>query len=243
MVPVATIPPTLPFVDALAAGLLAEAGEDLPALADTLVLLPTRRACRSLREAFVRQAGGQALLLPRIQPIGEVEADELLLAGAIDLALPPAISSLAPPAAADPPADRRHQPPGARAAPCGRAGPAARRAADRAGGARQGSTTLVPDELAEHWQASRAVLGVIADAWPAVLAEEGALDPAERRHRLLTSLAAHWRREPPAQRIVAAGSTGSIPGTRALLQVIARPAARHGRAAGPRSRAGRGDLA
>ena len=79
----------------------------------------------------------------------------------------------------------------------------------------------MPDELAQHWQASRAVLGVIADAWPAVLAEEGALDPAERRHRLLTSLASHWRREPPAQRIVAAGSTGSIPGTRALLQVIA----------------------
>ena len=79
----------------------------------------------------------------------------------------------------------------------------------------------MPDELAQHWQASREVLGVIADAWPAVLAEEGALDPAERRHRLLTSLAAHWQREPPAQRIVAAGSTGSIPGTRALLQVIA----------------------
>ena len=82
-------------MDALAAGLLAEAGEDLPALADMLVLLPTRRACRSLREAFVRQAGGQALLLPRIQPIGEVEADELLLAGAIELALPPAISACA----------------------------------------------------------------------------------------------------------------------------------------------------
>src|SRR5919106_5616519 len=93
MVPVATIPPTLPFVDALAAGLLAEAGDDRPALADTLVLLPTRRACRSLREAFVRQADGRALLLPRIQPIGEVEADELLLAGAIDPAPPPAISA------------------------------------------------------------------------------------------------------------------------------------------------------
>ncbi|HEX5079003.1 MAG TPA: hypothetical protein VFV80_07595, partial [Geminicoccaceae bacterium] len=94
MVPVATIPPTLPFVDALAAGLLAEVGDDPPALADVLVLLPTRRACRSLREAFVRQTEGRALLLPRIQPIGEVEADELLLAGAIDLALPPAISGL-----------------------------------------------------------------------------------------------------------------------------------------------------
>src|SRR5918996_3064324 len=204
MVPVATIPPALPFVDALAAGLLAEAGEDLPALADMVVLLPTRRACRSLREAFVRQAGGQALLLPRIQPIGEVEADELLLAGAIDLALPPAISSL------------RRQLLLTRllAAVTSRQEHALRLASEltllldeiqteRVALARL--DTLVPDELAGHWQASRAVLGVIAEAWPAVLAEEGALDPAERRHRLLTSLAEHWKSEPPQRRVVAPG--------------------------------------
>jgi ATP-dependent helicase/nuclease subunit B len=221
MLPVATIPSTLPFVDALAAGLLAEVGEDRPALADMLVLLPTRRACRSLREAFVRQADGRALLLPRIQPIGEVEADELLLAGAIDLALPPAISAL------------RRQLLLTRllTAATGRQEHALRLAGELALLLDELQTErvaltrldqLVPDELAEHWQASRAVLGVIAEAWPAVLAEEGALDPAERRHVLLTGLAEHWRRAPPAQRIVAGGSTGSIPGTRALLQAIAR---------------------
>jgi ATP-dependent helicase/nuclease subunit B len=220
MVPVASIHPTLPFVDALAAGLLAEA-DNLPALADVLVLLPTRRACRSLREAFVRQTGGLALLLPRIQPIGEVEADELLIAGAIDLALPPAISPL------------RRQLLLARllAAVTTRQEHALRLAGELTLLLDELQTErvslekldmLVPDELAEHWQASRKVLGVIAEAWPAVLAEEGALDPAERRHRLLTSLAEHWRQEPPQQRIVAAGSTGSIPGTRALLRVIAR---------------------
>src|ERR687891_1044272 len=220
MVPVATIPPTLPFVDALAAGLLAEAGDDRPALAHTLVLLPTRRACRSLREAFVRQTDGRALLLPRIQPIGEVEADELLLAGAIDLALPPAISSL------------RRQLLLTRllSAVTTRQEHALRLAGELALLLDELQTervslerldTLVPDELAEHWQASRAGLGVIAGTWPALLAEEGALDPAERRHRLLTSLAEHWKCCPPAQRIVAAGSTGSIPGTRALLKVIA----------------------
>jgi ATP-dependent helicase/nuclease subunit B len=75
---VATIPATQPFVDALAAGLLAEAGADPLTLADVLVLLPTRRACRSLRDAFLRQAGSRPLLLPRIQPLGELDADELL---------------------------------------------------------------------------------------------------------------------------------------------------------------------
>ncbi len=219
MVPVATISPTLPFVDALAAGLLAEVDE-LPALADVLVLLPTRRACRSLREAFLRQAQGRALLLPRIQPIGEVEADELLLAGAIDLALPPAISAL------------RRQLMLARllAGVTRRQEHALRLAGELATLLDELQTErvalgdldrLVPDELAAHWQASRAVLAVIAETWPAMLAAEGALDPAERRHRLLIGLAQHWQREPPQQRIVAAGSTGSIPGTRALLEVIA----------------------
>ena len=48
---------------------------------------------------------------------------------------------------------------------------------------------LVPQHLAEHWQNNRAVLAVIAEAWPGVLAAERALDPAERRHRLLAELA------------------------------------------------------
>ncbi|MCE3249154.1 MAG: helicase, partial [Geminicoccaceae bacterium] len=55
---VATIPIGLPFVDALAAGLLAEVEGERAALAEVRVLLPTRRACRSLGEAFLRRAGG-----------------------------------------------------------------------------------------------------------------------------------------------------------------------------------------
>ncbi len=103
---------------------------------------------------------------------------------------------------------------------------------------------LVPDHLAEHWQRNRDVLAVIAEAWPRLLAEESALDPAERRHRLLTELAAQWRAAPRrTRRIVAAGSTGSIPATRALLRVIAHPAARHRGAARPRPGHGRGELA
>ncbi len=66
------------------------------------VLLPTRRACRALREAFLRQSEGRPLLLPRMAPIGDVDEEELILtagefdggadAGTADL--PPAISSL-----------------------------------------------------------------------------------------------------------------------------------------------------
>ena len=70
MARVSTIPAGVPFVDTLAAGLLAEADGDMLALADMLVLLPNRRACRSLRDAFWRAGKGRALALPAIQPIG-----------------------------------------------------------------------------------------------------------------------------------------------------------------------------
>ena len=61
---VRTISPGVSFVDELARGLLAEAAGDPFQLADTLVLLPNRRSCRALREAFLRVGGGQPMLLP-----------------------------------------------------------------------------------------------------------------------------------------------------------------------------------
>ena len=48
------IPPDVPFLDALADGWLRERGDDPLAVADGLILPPTRRAARSLAEAFLR---------------------------------------------------------------------------------------------------------------------------------------------------------------------------------------------
>src|SRR5215470_14652723 len=73
-----TIASGVAFVDALAAGVLAELGPDPLALAQAAILLPTRRACRALREAFLRASAGKPLLLPRLRPIGDVDEDELI---------------------------------------------------------------------------------------------------------------------------------------------------------------------
>src|SRR3990172_1702123 len=82
-----TIPPGLSFLDALAAGLIARAGQDPLALSAMTVLLPTRpartllrpprRACRSLEAAFLRRSEGRALLLPAIRPLGDIDEDAL----------------------------------------------------------------------------------------------------------------------------------------------------------------------
>ena len=59
MASVYAIPAGFSFVDELATGILDRFGTDPISLAGVTVLLPTRRACRSLREAFLRQTGGR----------------------------------------------------------------------------------------------------------------------------------------------------------------------------------------
>lgn len=224
---VSYIPAGRPFVDRLAAGLLARHGDEPLALARVTVLLPTRRAVRSLREAFLRVGEGRALILPRLTPLGDVDEDELTLTAApgdTALDLPPAMADLrrqllltrlllGRPDLVPQPAH------------------AARLARDLAGLLDEVETEgldlarldrLVPAEFAGHWQETLEFLAIIRKHWPALLAAEGALDPPARRNRLIAGLAARWQAQPPADPVYAAGSTGSIPATAALLAIIAR---------------------
>ncbi|HEY8192153.1 MAG TPA: hypothetical protein VIG74_06990, partial [Alphaproteobacteria bacterium] len=61
------MPAGVPFARALAAEMLRRAGDEPHALPQTRILLPTRRACRTLRDAFLDLTGGAPLLLPRLQ--------------------------------------------------------------------------------------------------------------------------------------------------------------------------------
>lgn len=236
-----TIPPTRPFVDALAAGLLAEAEASprgVESLADTLVLLPTRRACRSLREAFLRASDGRALLLPRMQPIGDVDEEELILgavgdaaaAGAELLDLPPAIQPMrrrfllarlimAAPVLSG--AAERDRPSPDRALMLADELARLLDQVQTEGLSLDQVEGLVPDLYADHWRLTVDFLSILRTAWPAMLAEIGALDPADRRNRLIAAQATAWAETPPDFDVVAAGSTGSIPATAELLRTVA----------------------
>jgi len=61
------------FADDLARGVLAEHDGDPLALADLLILVPTRRSVRSLHEAFLRASDGKPTLLPRLVPLGDLD--------------------------------------------------------------------------------------------------------------------------------------------------------------------------
>lgn len=217
---VLTIPAHQPFLDRLVEPLL---GWDRDRLADALLLVPSRRACHAARETFLRLSDGAPLLLPRILPIGEPDEAELLLDAELELALPPAVGPL-----------RRRllltrlllaRSPEMAHEQAVRLSGELERFLDEAHNEEVDLAALddlAPAELAEHWQETVFFLQLVRDAWPAILAEEGRIDPALRRRRLLDALAGKWRRRPPAGAVIAAGVTGTVPCVARLLALVAR---------------------
>jgi ATP-dependent helicase/nuclease subunit B len=226
-----SIPAELPFLDTLAAGLLDRVRGDPLALTRYLILLPTRRSARALGEAFLRASDGHALLLPRLVPVGDLDADEFAFEGdAVSgdaIALPPAL----------PPLRRqllltqlvlgwgRKRGLGPRAP--GQAAPLARELArfldeiETARADAAGLDALAPNEHAEHWQQVVTFLKIVTEHWPGVKAQHGALDPAERRDRSLAARIAAWHRAAPAYPVIAAGIAAGIPAVADLVAAVA----------------------
>src|SRR6185312_11816275 len=169
-----------------------------------------------------RRSDGAALLLPRLVPLGDIDAEELELAdvsGMLDL--PPAISGLKRQLLLAELVMARDGmlPDQAAALAAELARLIDQLATERVDFA--GFATLVPEDYAAHWQRILTFLAILAENWPAILMAQGAVDPAERRNLVLAAQAARWRDDPPTDPIIAAGSTGSIPATADLLALIA----------------------
>ena len=217
------------FADALAAGVLAQHGGDPLALADVLILLPTRRSVRALREAFLRASGGKPTLLPQMAPLGDVDDGDWQLASGDDaaLTLPPAID----PAERDALLTRLvanftdgEQPIATSYAQALSLARELGRLLDELaieGVPFDRLEGLVDGAFASHWQQTLKFLRIVGEAWPSVLAERGQIDAIDRRTRAIRLRAERWRRDPPATPVIAAGSTGSQPATRELLAAIA----------------------
>jgi ATP-dependent helicase/nuclease subunit B len=232
-----TIAPDRPFLATLARGLIALAGGDPLVLPQMTVLLPTRRAARALREAFLRLTAegsdpGAPLLLPRLRPIGGLDDDGIgvdFAEGEADanLAIPPAIPELRRRLLLSRLvlawSERSGEGPLLPGQAASLAAALARMldTAASEGASFDKLNALVPDDLAEHWQVVLKFLDILPGAWPQILAAEGALDPAERRNRLLRRQAEMWRRTPPRAPVIAAGLVGGIPALTDLLSAIA----------------------
>jgi ATP-dependent helicase/nuclease subunit B len=227
-----TVPAGVPFLDALARRLLTETERDPLALGRYTILLPTRRACRALQETFLRLTEGRPLLLPRLTPLGDIDEEELLLAGGdeepggggLDLApaLPPLTRQLMLSRLVAQAARARGEAMSAERA-AALAGELAK-LADQVATERLSFDRLseiVPGHLAAHWQTTIEFLEIVTKAWPKVERQAGAMGAAERRNALLARQAELWSKAPPKDPVIAAGSTGSIPATADLIQVVA----------------------
>jgi ATP-dependent helicase/nuclease subunit B len=250
-----TIPASVPFLPTLIRALLDGAlvpgfasahSRDPLALGSATIYLPTRRACRLVRDMFLDVSGLEAAILPRIVPIGDVDEDEILfdqaaggtgappapdLPGTLDL--PDALGGLerrlllarlvlawagklAPQNAGEAPLIANH--------------PATALAlADDLGRLIDDMTTrgvswdrlddLVPDHLDKYWQLTLAFLKIARTHWPAILTERDMIEAAVRRNALIKAEAARLEHSPGP--VIAAGSTGSIPATAALVAAVA----------------------
>lgn len=231
------------FADALVAGLVPRYREPGFGLARLTLLLPSRRTLRIVTEAFIRasDAGGQGgLLLPRMAVIGDLDIDETLgpLLDPIDATdrgegaqIPPSIDPIVRLLrVAALLRDELGLIEGKREA----RGEASllrqarsivrsmdRMAVEDIAVERLLEIDMLP-ALAGHWQDSLRVFARVQARWRSELDARGAIDPPERRNRLLHHAAKVWSERAPAHPIIAAGVTSAAPAVAQLLRSISR---------------------
>ena len=242
-----TIPASAPFlptlIEALNAGKLgfAVAGGPL-ALASATIYLPTRRACRLMRDAFLDGLKGDAAILPRIVALGDIDEDEIAFAEAATgdiadeaLALPEGLGGLerqllltrlvtrwaASPelhGASDTPLIAQTP-----AAACALADDLARLIDDMTtrGVSWDRLDDLVPETFDEYWQLTLRFLQIARETWPQILKAQNRIEPTKRRDELIKAETQRLARKTDDP-VIVAGSTGSIPSTAELIATIAR---------------------
>lgn len=221
------------FADALVAGLVPRYREDDFGLARLTLLVPSARAKRTLAEAFIRHFGlndEQGMLMPRMAVVGDLDLDE---------GLGPLLDPLGAddiPVAIDPMrrwfalARLLEEELGLKAPKGAALFRLARETAATMD--RLLAEDISPDDLlservieivgdlAEHWKSSLVVFARIQQRWRFKLEEWHAVDASTRRNLLFRHAARHWKANPPALPIVAAGITGVAPALAALLRVV-----------------------
>jgi ATP-dependent helicase/nuclease subunit B len=195
--------------------------------AGDIILLPTRRACRALKETFAGLSPSGASLLPEIRPLGDVDEDgfafidyedsdagegllpaipaverNLVLASLVKKTPFPLSEELSYELAAD-----------------------LEHLLDSVEMEERDFSALeklVPGRYSGYWQKTLEFLKIVTEFYPKILAERGYMDPVARKVALLKKQSRIWERFPPAGRIIAAGSTGSLVPVADLLAGIAK---------------------
>jgi ATP-dependent helicase/nuclease subunit B len=214
------VPAGVPFLEALADHILQE--KDPLRLASYQILLPTPRACNALKQIFLKNKG-YALLLPKIQALGVLNPEDIVMQGGASALLKGKIS----------PRRRHllltHLIATHRSLATEQAALLATTLLQlldtlaREGGA-LGAVDfdhLVAADHALHWQVTGDFLKIIQREWPKILEAENTWEPYAVENFLLEEQARLWSENPPQYPIIIAGSRGSRPATARLIQQVA----------------------
>lgn len=226
------IPPYRPFLADVANWLIQSYSKTPEDLSKLLILLPNRRSCRSLREAFLSSTQGKPLLLPQIQPIGDVDEQVLWLDAYMPQTQVPApvaplkremlLTQLL--------MQQKKSKHGKKAIHGLGLEQAASLAGDLAflldevayeGLSFSQLSAIVPEDHSDHWQETLQFLEVISVRWPNILEQEGGIDAADYRMRMLKAVSEIWSNTPPSMPVIAVGIHSTLPPVVSLLKTIA----------------------
>lgn len=227
-----TLPAETSFLHGLADIVLQKHQSDAPCAPQPWVLLPTRRSCQAFERAFWQQAGRKTVLLPTIMPLGDIDVSalsQLAAQGQTALSLPkPPMSDLQRTMLLMRPWLHYAMSQTGQEHMTWQSMQQALQellllydACEEHAVNAMSWEQLIPSSLAEHVREHSMLLGIIAEHWPNMQKETGRISFAEYRNQLLALTTQLLKSSAPNFPIIAAGSTGTIPATAALLHTIA----------------------
>ena len=200
------------FCDTLATHLLHEYGGDTWGIARIIIYVPTNRAAKTLKEAFLRQTDGKTLLLPKIISFANLDVfDASGLEPVSPLTRQLLLSKLV----------QAKQPMGE-----DKAFALAGSLADLIDEMHHYDVSfeqlkdIAPENFAIHWQETLSFLEIIEKSWPLILNERHQIDPSLYQIKQAESLINSWIHIPPKTPVLAVGFTGGLPIVERFLKAV-----------------------
>lgn len=218
-----TIPLGVPFLPTLVDGLITETATDPLSLARYTVILPTRRGCLGLHQAFMAATPSRCRILPRIIALADIEEGTDLPGYITPQILPPAIpewhrlgllSQLVLTFETEKEGGVPNPP---RAILLAQELIRLVDEVEIAGLDLSNLKNLVGADYAAHWQLTLDFLKILTDFWPQILDQKGYIEPAARRRMILEQVADHWK---PSTPVILTGTTGTRPATVRFIQAV-----------------------
>ena len=175
------------------------------------LILPTHRACQSIREAFLRLAQNKTVFLPRLVALYDIEPLSIKLPEVVpELERQMTLMRLCLEMRTSMPYDKAFQ------------------LAHSLGQLLDEMTLyevpfsrleeIVPDTYAHHWQQTLDFLKIISQYWPDILGDR--IDVMRKRVLCLDAWTKELGKQPPTDPIWTIGLTGGIPAVERLLKVL-----------------------